>query len=194
MKISLYLGAFVTVALLGCGDNPVVDALPKPKPQPAPTAKATATAAPLASARPAVEYSENDFIESDRNRDPFRGYARIFVDQVQKTTVNQRAVLLNEFSIADLKLVGIVLGSDPRAMLLDPTGKGWVVKRGDFLGRPEVIRAGGSNGTEFQINWRVDRIRDGDLVLTREDPSNPGSQPATQVLPLHPESDSKSGR
>jgi type IV pilus assembly protein PilP len=52
-----------------------------------------------------------------------------------------------------------------------------------------VVHIGGSNGPEYQLNWRVDRIRDGDVVLIREDPAQPAIPPATRVIPLHPEAD-----
>jgi type IV pilus assembly protein PilP len=86
--------------------------------------------------------------------------------------------------------VAIVLGSDrPRAMFVDPAGKGTVVYKGTFICRPEIVHLGGSNGPEYQLNWRVDRIRDGDVVLIREDPAQPAIPPATRVVPLHPETD-----
>jgi type IV pilus assembly protein PilP len=141
----------------------------------------------------AAEYSENDFVENDRNRDPFRSFATLFVDTANKGTIrSQRKVLLERYSIDELRLVGIVTGGDyPRAMLVDPTTKGHVVKRGDFLGRPDVVHTGGSNGADYQLNWRVDRIRDGDVVLVRDDPAQPGIPPATRVIPLHPEAETR---
>jgi type IV pilus assembly protein PilP len=136
----------------------------------------------------AVEYGENDFVESDRNRDPFRSFATAFADQGKKPVLNQRAVLLSQYAIEELKLVAIQTGGDfPRAMVVDPTGRGWVVKRGDFIGRPDVVHTGGTNGADYQLNWRVERVRDGDLVLTREDPAQPGIPPATRVIPIRQE-------
>jgi type IV pilus assembly protein PilP len=72
-------------------------------------------------------------------------------------------------------------------MFVDPSGKGTVVYKGSFVCRPEVVHIGGSNGPEYQLNWRVDRIRQGDVVLIREDPAQPAIPPATRVIPLHPE-------
>ena len=74
-------------------------------------------------------------------------------------------------------------------MFVDPSGKGTVVYRGTVESRPEVVHIGGSNGPEYQLNWRIDRIRDGDVVLIREDPAQPAIPPATRVVPLHPEAD-----
>ena len=35
-----------------------------------------------------------------------------------------------------------------------------------------------------QINWRVSKVRDGDIVFTREDPAQPGIPPASRVIAL----------
>jgi type IV pilus assembly protein PilP len=177
--------------LAGCSADKVLNA-----------ANTGSTAAPVASAAPSatvaalapppiarMDFAENDFVESDRNRDPFRTYIATFAPpERQRTAQNQRAVVLPQFSIDELKLVAIVTGGDyPRAMVIDPGGKGWVLKRGDFVGRPEIVHIGGANGADYQLNWRVDKVRDGDLVFLREDPAQPGIPPATRVVTLHPE-------
>ncbi|MFO0665993.1 MAG: pilus assembly protein PilP [Polyangiaceae bacterium] len=135
-----------------------------------------------------IEFTENDFVENDRSRDPFRSFAAGFVADAKKPSANQRKVTVGEYAIDELKLVGIIMSGDyPRAMLVDPNGKGWTLKRGDYVGKPDVVHVGGSSGTDYQLNWRVDRVRPTDLVLVREDPAQPGVPPATKVIPLHPE-------
>jgi type IV pilus assembly protein PilP len=183
----LFLAAAVWA---GCGSTPVTSAPPPP-----PAARAT-TPAPSASAvaTKALEFAENDFAESDHNRDPFRSFASLFVDRTNRSVKNELPVILPQYAIDELKLVAIVLSGDyPRAMLLDPTGKGWVVKRGDYIGRPDTVHTGGTNGTDYQLNWRVDRVRDGDIVLSREDRAL-NAPPATRIIPLHPESGKDSDR
>lgn len=140
-----------------------------------------------------VQYTESDFVESEGNRDPFRSYASLFDEsKQQKKATNQRAVLLSQYGIDELKLAAIVMAGDyPRAMVIDPAGKGWVLKRGDFLGRSETVHVGGATGTDYQLNWRVDRVRDGDVVLVREDPAQPNVPPSTRVLAMRPEGESK---
>jgi type IV pilus assembly protein PilP len=175
----------VAALSVACGDK----IMTSPPPPPARTAAAAPSASSLPPQLRGVEYTENDFVESDRNRDPFR----VFVTQTNaanRQLTNQRKVDLGQYSIDELKLVAIVLGSDqPRAMFIDPTGKGTVVYKGTFICRPEVVHLGGSNGPEYQLNWRVDRIREGDVVLIREDPAQPAIPPATRVIPLHPEAE-----
>ena len=177
-----------SAALLVCSacSTPVSSSAPAPAAKTAPIASASASALPELKG---VEYTENDFVESDRNRDPFRSYL-VQSQPVNKTALNQRKIELSQYSLDELKLVAIVTGGDQsRAMFVDPSGKGTVVYKGSFVCRPEVVHIGGSNGPEYQLNWRVDRIRSGDVVLIREDPAQPAIPPATRVIPLHPETE-----
>ena len=183
------------VALIGCSADKVLTAANTGSAQKAVpdagVAAPVATLAPPPIAR--MEFAENDFVESDRNRDPFRTFIATFAPPESKRVAqNQRAVILPQHSIDELKLVAIVTGGEyPRAMVVDPSGKGWVLKRGDFVGRPEIVHIGGANGADYQLNWRVDKVRDGDLVFLREDPAQPGIPPATRVVTLHPEQQEK---
>jgi type IV pilus assembly protein PilP len=100
---------------------------------------------------------------------------------------SQREVVLDQYGLDELKLVGLVTGIRPaRAMFIDPGKTGHVVREGQFMGRSEVVQ-GDSSGTTYEINWRVDRIRETDIVLVREDPANPDAPTATRVIPLRPE-------
>jgi type IV pilus assembly protein PilP len=170
----------------GCGTPTTSSSAPPP---PARAAVVPAASAAVLPPPKAVEFTENDFAENDHNRDPFRSYASLFIDKGDRVSKNQLPVVLPQYSIDELKLVAIVISGDyPRAMLLDPTGTGWVIKRGDYLGRPDTVHTGGSNGTDYQLNWRVDRVREGDIVLSREDRAL-NAPPATRIIPLHPESE-----
>ena len=183
--------ALALPAAVACS-SPTATTAPTPPPpvnRAALAASASASASGLSPELKAPEYTENDFVESDRNRDPFRSFI-VQNQQVSRQALNQRKVELAQYSIDELKLVAIVQGADqPRAMFIDPSGKGTVVYKGTFICRPEVVHIGGSNGPEYQLNWRVDRIRDTDVVLIREDPAQPAIPPATRVVPLHPEQD-----
>ena len=139
---------------------------------------------PLADSGP-ILYSDDDFAELDiQNRDPFRSYARAF--KAQAAAPAQRRVLLPSTSLDEMKLIAIVTGiATPRAMLTDTAQVGHVIRRGDYIGRPEVVQTGGSEGMPVTLNWRVDRIRPGSVVLTREDPTSPEKPPLTRVMPLH---------
>ncbi|HSN81544.1 MAG TPA: pilus assembly protein PilP [Polyangiales bacterium] len=132
-----------------------------------------------------IVYTDEDFVELDiQNRDPFRSYAKAF--KAQAAAPAQRRVLMPSTSLDEMRLIAIVTGiTTPRAMLTDTTQVGHVVRRGDYVGRPEVVQTGGSEGMPVTLNWRVDRIRPGSVVLTREDPTSPDKPPLTRVMPLH---------
>jgi type IV pilus assembly protein PilP len=133
---------------------------------------------------PLREFQERDFAETDQSRDPFRSFVQVFVQQAASHSVLQRKVLVERYALDELHLVGIVLGSPSRALLTDPSTLGWVAKVGDFVGKSELVHAGGPTGTDVAVNWRVDRIRDGDVVFIREDPSHPEIPPTTRVIAL----------
>lgn len=135
------------------------------------------------------ELPESVFIETDENRDPFRSFLTVFAVQAlpEEEFVPRPPVVLEEVSLDELRLIAIVSGEggNPRAMLVDPEGKGWVVRRGDYVGRGERVRLGPGQ-PERIINWRVVRVRPDRVILVREDPVQAGP-PVTRVIRLYPE-------
>lgn len=126
-------------------------------------------------------YKDEDFAESLKNRDPFRIYTTIFRSDDPGTST--REVLMPSTAVEDMRLIAIITGlARPKAMMVDTTGVGYVVERGDYLGRPKMIQASGSVALAF--NWRVDRIRDNELVLTQPDPSDPSRVGVTKIIEL----------
>lgn len=193
--------ATLALVVAACGGDDAGTAPPPPKPPPGgaqtPPPPAPAAAAPSASSSagasrataklpplPLREFQERDFAETEQSRDPFRSFVQVFVRQAESHTVLQRKVLVDRYALDELHLVGIVLGAPSRALLTDPGGLGWVAKVGDFVGKSELVHAGGPTGTDVAVNWRVDRIRDGDIVFIREDPSHPEIPPTTRVVAL----------
>ena len=190
LPVALVLAA----ASFACSDPPVVTARPAASGSaqsavaPRVPASAAAAASAAASIPPQVEVQETEFTENERSRDPFRSFAKSFAQDTKTRVHSQREVILSQYALDELKLIGIVTRAEPaKAMLVDPTGKGFVIQRGQFVGRADVVQAVGAAGTVYEINWRVDRIRSGDVVLVREDPSNPDVPSATRVIPLRPE-------
>src|ERR1700685_4093602 len=144
---------------IACGNS--VTTAPAPAPGARPTPVASTSASGLPPELMGAEYTENDFVESDRNRDPFRSFI-VQNQAVNRQAMNQRKVELAQYSIDELKLVAIVTGGEKAsAMFVAPSGRATVVYKGPSLCRREVVRIGGSNGPEYQLNWRVDRIRGG---------------------------------
>jgi len=196
MKLAFGAGLIALASLGGCGDDPPAAVSPPPGVNPPPAA--TPAAAPSASADagkdaeppPKFDVVESEFTESERSRDPFRSFLDVFKEENKGAAKSQREVVLSQFAIDELKLIGIVTRAEPaKAMLVDPGGTGHVVQRGQFVGKPDIVQAAGRTGASYEINWRVDRIRDGDIVLIREDPANPDVPSATRVIPLRPDGD-----
>jgi type IV pilus assembly protein PilP len=185
----LSLCVALVVGLFGCAEDP-------PPPAAATPAAAPAEAAPPAQAASGEDLDKSDplpasgpidFSEASRMRDPFTSYAEEFAVEARKRVKSQREVVLDQYALDELKLSALVTGIRPAlAMLIDPTKTGHVVQEGQFVGRSEVVQ-GGTSGAEYEINWRVDRIRDTDIVLVREDPANPDVPTATRVIPLRPD-------
>lgn len=178
MKRWLFCLLFVT----GCGEDEIIPATSSGARRAPPQ---TAAEEAKTDVPPPLDFQETAFVESERSRDPFRSFAKAFVDEARGEVTSQREVVLDQYAIEQLKLVALVGGIDPpRAMLVDPAGIGHVVQRGQYVGRASVVQPAGGSGAAFEVNWRVDRIRDGDLVLVRDDPSNPEIPSATRVIPL----------
>lgn len=179
----------LVLATSGCGEDVVIQ-----------STSSTTTANPgnVAGARPGAQntaqntepplppvlFQEEDFAENDRSRDPFRSFQDLFLDKSDRRTWQHAKVLLPNFSLDELRLIGVINRIVPaKAMLVDPSGKGHVIQRNDLVGKAERVQ-GGRGAGEFEINWRVDRIREADVVFVREDPSNPDVPSATRVLSL----------
>ncbi len=201
----------LALALSACGGE---DSAPKDAPKPAGEGEAAAAPAPAGSGEaaggnkrkdkakdapvaeaPLVNFSPDDFVESDKSRDPFRDYASLF----RKTTeagaagAQDRKVKAAKFALDELKLVGIITRSNGRAMLVDPNGFGWILYTGDFVGKAESVNTGGAEGQEIQVNWRVDRIQPTDVTFVREDSLHPQVGRTTRKLPLYPGGDQTTG-
>jgi len=150
-------------------------------------AAAKPSAPPASKISEQLVYKDEDFVESERNRDPFRSYAASFRGRgPEAAPETQRSVIMPNTNVEEMKLIAIISGlTRPKAMLTDPRGVGYVVQRGDYLGRPKVFQTTGS--VAMTLNWRVDRIRDTEVVLTRQDPSDPGRPPLSRIISMRDE-------
>src|SRR5690606_39288880 len=59
---------------------------------------------------------------------------------------------------------------------------GHIVRQRDYIGRPEILQIGTEATIPVQINWQVYRIRDREVILRREDPSNPDGPALTRSI------------
>lgn len=185
------VGAFSL--LVACQDE--VMTAPPPPPRratPVASASASATASAVASAGP-PPFSEADFTASDKNRDPFHNYGELYAPKgvnANKNNDMSKLAVAARYALDELKLVAIVTGgTNPRAMFIDPSKKGWIVTLGQFVGRAETVKAAGAGSVEYDLNWKVDRIRANDVVFVRDTPGRTNVQAATRVITLRNESD-----
>lgn len=191
MARTLYPCAALLALLLGCDAHDPNAVLSQSAPAAPPSVKVgvTATAPNMAKgdeAEAVRTYRDSDFAESEQNRDPFRSFATELRSKMP--VVAQRLVLMPETPVEQMRLIAIISGIDqPRAMIVDGKGVGYVTTRGDFVGKADVVQGGGSESLPVALNWRIDRIREAEVVLAREDPSAPNRPPLTKVIPLHDE-------
>ena len=166
----LLLAAFA-VGLTACGDDPPPSPPDPPPAAPAAPAAGGAVAATGAAANPEGAaatppsadpvrqallaeirkrpFRNEDFLESEVNRDPFRSFLSDFSGGQAVTT--QYQVLLPKNSLEELRLIAIVGPparrsqdsegrgfTQPRAMFLDPSGMGIPVLRGDHISKADA--------------------------------------------------------
>ncbi len=177
----------LAAALCACESNDAVLSQSAPRPPSAPGAVASQAPAQRPQAElPVRTIRDSDFAEGSQNRDPFRNYASEL--RPKAPVAAQRLVLMPDTPVDEMKLIAIISGIDqPRAMIVDQRGVGYVTTRGDFVGKAEIVQGGGSESLPVALNWRIDRIRIDEVVLAREDPSAPNRPPLTKVIPLHEE-------
>ncbi|MCU0663997.1 MAG: pilus assembly protein PilP [Myxococcota bacterium] len=182
-------------ALLACDEGGAVDgAMPDtmtPAKQTTEPVKNDAKAASSSQVLSLPNIGETDFIVGPRNRDPFTPIRDVLARKQEAERIVQRDVKLKEFDIADLKLIGIITNiNDPRGMVVAPDGTGFVLRRGDYVGRADFVKQG-AHGETIQVNWRVARINgsgkdeERGVYFARDDPTTTKGVDVTRFLPLH---------
>lgn len=211
MSARIGRASLVVLAILGglafaaCGeDAPVQVGGGAPGAPPPAAPRASASASSSVAALPPAVLSEGDFSENDSNRDPFHNFARIFAPTVSSAAAPEYTVILDKYSVDELKLVAIVSSTDgARAMFVDPQGKGWVVTRGMHLGKGEIVKIGTGATMSYPLYWRIDQIKPsqsyldrgpdgqmtyltkpGEVVLAREDPLHRDQPPTYKPIVL----------
>ena len=137
-----------------CGSDKPAEPPPRPGKPPA-AATATPPTGAVAALAPGADQSKEsllaevrkrqlaneDFAESETNRDPFRSYLSTFAAQV---VINkQHKILLEKFSLDELKLIAIIggEGGTSKAMFVEPSppGAGITVQRGDHVSKADAL-------------------------------------------------------
>lgn len=145
--------------------------------------KPSAPPAPVAQAQQGLALKDDDFVESERHRDPFRSFAFASRKNSDVAPDTQRMVIMPETAVEDMKLIAVIAGLErPKAMLIDQRRVGYVVQRGDYIGKPKVFQSTGS--VAMTLNWRIESIRDNEVVLTRQDPGDLGRPPISRIISM----------
>jgi len=173
----------ILVALLtlaGCGEEIAPPPPPKAAPAPAPAPKKEAAAQtqdatkPGEAPPPTVEYAYSPV----GKRDPFRS---VLDDKTGPTESGQERPdcgPLCKWELEQLKLVAVISGvSNPLAMVEDPNGRGYIVRRGTFVGKR---------------NGKVTQIRAGEVVVTEIYKDQMG-KPHVNPVPIKLPTDEKPG-
>ena len=101
--------------------------------------KAAAPSAAAADGTGLVSGSGEYAYDSTNKRDPFRSFV---LEEAQRRANHERGPL-EQFDLSQLSLVAVVWGTDrPRALVTDPSGRGYVVQEGTPIGKNEgqVVR------------------------------------------------------
>ena len=135
------------------------------------------------------KWVNEDFVESDTNRDPFHPFL-VDIGQGELPTP-QYEILMGKYSLDEVKLSMVVgpperrgggsrgqFGSSgssvaPRAMFIDPTGMGHSVVRGNHISKADA--------TVFRIDSDKGQV----IVKLREELGNGKSREVERVLELH---------
>lgn len=119
LRCAVALGLFAVLAA-GCGSKEKADATPKP------TAAKVVKKEPEAATAVAYHYDPTD------KTDPFKSYIRRQVTLENEDSSSP----LERFDLSQLIVMGIIWGVDePRALIKDPTGKGYIVRTGTPIGK-----------------------------------------------------------
>jgi type IV pilus assembly protein PilP len=135
---SVLSSAVVAVALVlsGCSDS---------KPVPVRMAQAipkrVAPTPPPAAVQPKQTEDDNYRYDPTGKPDPFRSYVKVFLSR-QKNRESP-ATPLERFDLSQLRVTAVIWGSErPRALVNDPSGKGYIISVGAPIGKNQgrVIR------------------------------------------------------
>lgn len=173
--LAALLFCFGGLGQAGCGDSPKKKAFAKKKKKRRrrPPRRRAQAPQPKRKKFRHVELSDQDFVESPSNRDPFRSYMSEFRQQAapQARLISQRKVLLKRYGLDEITLVAVVTGGvRATAMFRDPTGLGVTVQRGQFISKSE---------------GKVKQILPGRVVVEISESYEGGQKIADRVIELH---------
>ncbi|MFO0613141.1 MAG: hypothetical protein U0414_11155 [Polyangiaceae bacterium] len=181
-----FMGLFALAA--ACASPSDVTAPPPPAAQPAQpalTAAAQPTVAKEDAPPPLTQAQRDAFNDVDPStlRDPFRRYPDDGCNDCgqgkpseETLRAREATVPFGDTAVGELVVRGTVHGTrDGYAIIADSRGRSVVVPVGSRIGRP-IVR-----GAEI-IDWRVDRVKNGEVVLVEQSFAQPSAAPTTMIL------------
>ncbi len=166
------------LALHACEDAPPPSRgtggpVPAAAPAPAPGAPAPAAAPAVSNVeklrRKALR--EEDFFESESNRDPFRSFLDALNRSSRGPVTSDVKVYFKDYGCEEIRLIAIIAGGlNPHAMFRDPRGIGLSIRVGDRICRSQakVIRI----------------VQDAVVVETEEDLGGAKTRPVQKRIPI----------
>lgn len=127
--------------LSGCSEEPSPTPAPTP---PKAVASAPVKEAPAADVQQVEEQTEPEYVyQSEGRRDPFLPLTAIRKPVGVEAT--EPLTPLQQFELEQYRLIGVIVGLDnPRAMVVAPDGKSYILKKG--------IKIGKNNGVVLHIS------------------------------------------
>jgi type IV pilus assembly protein PilP len=118
----------LVTAVAGCGKK---DVPPAPDAAKAVAAKPPVQARSSSAKAPPVQ-ERFDFAGK---KDPFRSYVVVSKAKLPLPPISEKHLPIQQFEVGQFKVLGIITGlAENRAMVLDPTGKSYVIKDGSLIG------------------------------------------------------------
>lgn len=137
--IRLALAAFSTLSLMvGCGETPV-DSVPVVAP-PVKQAVPAAVATPGTAETPALDAPVAPAFVYDPSgrRDPFESL--VTIKKSTGPSLDAPKTPLQSYELGQLRLIGVIIGKgQPRAMVVAPDGKSYILSKGIKVGKNEGV-------------------------------------------------------
>ncbi len=99
-------------------------------------------------------------------RDPFQPYEIIRLDDRSKMTT---ADILQNITLGQVSLVGVILDKDPKALVQDASNTGYIIKEGMHIGENSgIVTKISSNGVTIKQHFKdyMGKVNTREVVLT----------------------------
>jgi len=158
-KIIIVLLMLVSFAFSGCSgskDENVSTGLPAAK---KPVVQKVKPAAPS-------EEEQKTGYEVQGTRDPFQAYEIIKLDDYSRMGTDE---ILQNVTLGQIALTGVILGNDPKALVQDASGTGYIIKEGMHVGENSgIVTKINKDGVTIKQHFKdyMGKVNTREVVLT----------------------------